>query len=91
MHVYSNWDFQPNISLTSPLGQDFELEVTGAHIIKVNICSKQLLKEECYAHGKIRVSHVVSEFVEYQLVFHWGGRNWLASCLYRLGTPLSVN
>lgn len=36
--------------------QDFELEVAGAHIVKVNICSKQLLKEETYAHGKIRVS-----------------------------------
>ena len=40
--------------------QDFELEVTGAHIIKVNIFSKQLLKEETYAHGKIRVSHITT-------------------------------
>ena len=40
--------------------QDFELEVTGAHIIKVNIFSKQLLKEETHAHGKIRVSHITT-------------------------------
>ena len=42
-------------SFLSLFSQDFELEVAGAHIVKVTICSKQLLKEECYAHGKIRV------------------------------------
>ena len=36
--------------------QDFEIELAGAHIMKVQICSKYLIKEETYAHGKIRVS-----------------------------------
>ena len=35
--------------------QDFELELAGAHVMRVQICSKSLLKEETYAHGKIRV------------------------------------
>ena len=35
--------------------QDFELEIAGAHMMKVQVCSKSLLKEETYAHGKIRV------------------------------------
>ena len=32
------------------------MELAGAHIMKVQVCSKSLLKEETYAHGKIRVS-----------------------------------
>lgn len=35
--------------------QDFEVELAGAHIMKVQVCSKSLLKEETYANGKIRV------------------------------------
>ena len=35
--------------------QDFELEIAGAHMMKVQVCSKSLLKEETCAHGKIRV------------------------------------
>ena len=35
--------------------QDFELELAGAHVMRVQISSKSLLKEETYAHGKIRV------------------------------------
>ena len=40
---------------TNALLQDFELEIAGAHMMKVQVCSKSLLKEETYAHGKIRV------------------------------------
>lgn len=36
--------------------QDFELELIGSHTMKVQVCSKSLLKEETYANGKVRVS-----------------------------------
>ena len=42
--------------------QDFELELAGAHVMRVQICSKSLLKEETYAHGKIRVCAVSPVF-----------------------------
>ena len=44
------------VTLETTWDQDFELELVGAHTMKVQICSKSLLKEETYAHGKIRVS-----------------------------------
>ena len=43
--LITNWD------------QDFEMEVIGAHIIKVIIYSKSLLKEEVHTSGKFRVRH----------------------------------
>lgn len=44
------------IALETTWDQDFELELVGSHNLKVLICSKSLLKEETYAHGKVRVS-----------------------------------
>ena len=52
----------PHTYLLTVRLQDFELEIVGAHIMKVMVCSKSLLKEECYAQGKIRVRpHVISK------------------------------
>ena len=43
-------------TLSTTWDQDFELEVVGAHMIRVIVFSKYLLKEEVHASGKIRVS-----------------------------------
>ena len=42
-------------TLNTVWDHDFELEIVGAHIVKVVIFSKYLLKEEVYATGKIKV------------------------------------
>ena len=42
-------------TLNTVWDHDFELEIVGAHIIKVVIFSKYLLKEEVFATGKIKV------------------------------------
>ncbi len=45
-------------TLTTVWDHDFELEIVGAHIIKVVIFSKSLLKEEVCASGKIKVCNI---------------------------------
>ena len=51
------FQLMPTYSIpTNSLLQDFEVEIVGAHIMKIQVCSKSLLKEETYAQGKIRVS-----------------------------------
>ncbi|KAL5477962.1 hypothetical protein EMCRGX_G024828 [Ephydatia muelleri] len=35
--------------------EDFEVEATGTHLMRVLVCSKSLLKEEICGHGKIRL------------------------------------
>lgn len=47
-------------TLSTTWDQDFELEVVGAHMIRVTIFSKYLLKEEVYASGKIRVRELMA-------------------------------
>ena len=42
-------------TLSALWDQDFEIEIAGAHMIKVIIFSKYLLKEEVFAAGKIKV------------------------------------
>lgn len=42
-------------TLLTSWDQDFEIELTGAHMLKIQICTKSLLKEETHANGKIRL------------------------------------
>ena len=42
-------------TLTTTWDQDFEVEIAGAHMMKVMVFSKYLLKEEVCASGKLKV------------------------------------
>lgn len=59
--------------------QDFELELVGSHTMKVQVCSKSLLKEETYAQGKVRVWR---EGAEIKSNMH--SENFLTSLIYAI-------